>query len=74
MKVETVGRPLDVKEFDDEEIKKDKKKYLNIVEMGLEEKLDDECINEEKNKKVIEKTFFEDKNDVKKSLTKEENS
>ena len=42
--------------------------------MGLEEKLDDECINEEKNKKVIEKTFFDDKNDVKKSLTNEENS
>jgi sugar phosphate permease len=74
LKVETVGRPLDVKEFDDEEIKKDKKKYLNIVEMGLEEKLDDECINEEKNKKVIEKTFFDDKNDVKKSLTNGENS
>ena len=63
LKVETVGRPLDQKdEFVDEEIKKDKKKYLNIYEMGVEEKLDDECnLSDDKNiKKVIEKHFFKD--------------
>jgi hypothetical protein len=79
LKVETAGKPLDDMNNNNqinEKIKKDKKKYLNIGDMGVEEKLDEDNGDnsnnndgKEEKKKVDVNYLIEDKNDVKKGLT-----